>query len=428
MSGPFTQNNYNANGAGALVAKQAYGTECELFHEKADQSLFQQQWFKYLPFQRVAIVQHFQNSGLSRNNVVSLNRTPDILSNCYLMGHFPAIVANQDHGVVDCHWVNAVAFYVIQQLTFKIGSQPLFQNDGIFMMWLATLTGQLPHIASNIGYRTNTQSLLDDAKTAQNFYAPFIGMPFHDRAETGFTVGPINFHQIQCEVMTRPLSQIVVNITDADSNTGLNSIPYEVRTGAILNANSVEFSLATNYIYLSDLEKIAIGKSNNECVFKEYKVAGQFQIPSNAASSKIDMEIDMNGPTFFMVVTIQSNDDLAKNNWTKLCADDGKDYITEMMLITGSTPREDGLPAEAYRTLKVVETFKNSVKHHIYVLSMELNDTDSQMTGHANMTNVEKKKFSAVYKPHASPLTVTVYYGSYNGWWVRGGSGGRVWG
>lgn len=94
-----------------------------------------------------------------------------------------------------------------------------------------------------------------------------------------------------------------------------------------------------------------------------------------------------------------------------------------MMLITGSTPREDGLPVEAYRTLKVMEVFHVSVRRHIYVLGFETDDRSRQMTGHQNMTNAERLKFEARYRPHASPLVVRVDASVYNGWYTENGSG-----
>lgn len=76
------------------------------------------------------------------------------------------------------------------------------------------------------------------------------------------------------------------------------------------------------------------------------------------------------GPVAYMWLTVQARED-GKNdflfskkekvelgNWTKLCNDYGLDYISQFMLITGTTAREDGLPAPYYRTGKILESFK----------------------------------------------------------------------
>lgn len=419
---------YNSQGAGANYAFMTMGIEDDLFHEEANETFWKQSWSKYTPFQQAVLQQSFQNAGLGKNNISNLNKTPDFLSRSHILQHYPAIRSNVESGVEESSWVNAAALYVIRSLSIKIGTQNVFSIDGHVMLNLLDLHGQTEHYKDLIGFAYTKNQLISDSKRDRNLYAPMIGFPFQESPQTAFVIGPIAFHNVTCELLTRPLSDMTVNYGALSANNALYALPKEIKTNAVVTSNSVEFGLATNCVWVSGEERLSLINHYNEIIFKEYIKAAEQSIPASATEARQDIDVNIKGPCAHIIVTIQSQADLDTKNHTKLCQDSGEDWIKEMMLITGTLAREDGLPAEAYRTLKVIECFKRSTNRHQYVLGFEHDATSDQMTGHQNMTNIDRLKFSALYNPHATALNVRIDAAVYQGVYVERGTGGRVWG
>jgi len=420
--------NYSSQGAGANYAFMTMGTEDDIFFDGATSTQWKQVWEKYTPHQAAMLQQSFQNVGLGKNNVCTLNKTPDFLYTSYLMMYLPAIRANVDSGVEECAWVNSAGTTAIRSLSIKIGNQAVFQIDGHQILALIELFGLLDNYKDQIGFSYTRNQQIADSKRDRYLFVPMLGLPFFDRPDTAFNIGSIAFHQVTCEVSTRPLSDMTINFGSGANPIQAYALPIEINTNAVISATSVDMALATNCVWVSGQERAGLIQGYNEIMFKEHLKAAECTVAATNSSQRVEIDVSIKGPCTYIFVTIQSQADLDAKNYTKLCQDTGLDYITEMMLITGSTAREDGLPAQAYRTLKVLESFKSLPHRHIYVLAFETDSTSHQMTGHQNFTNVDKIKFSALYQPHSSPLQVRVDAGVYNGVYTEKGSGGRIWG
>jgi len=428
MSGGAFSNNYVSAGAGATYQFLTMGTEDDLFYEGATYTAWKQVWSKYTPHAAAEVIQQFQNVGFGQLCVCNLNKTPDMLYSSYVMQNYPAIMPNTAVGVEYASWVNAPALYAIQTITLTIGSQVIFNADGVTMLVLCELMGLLEHYAPSIGYNLTKNQLIADSQRNRNLYAPFVGFPFQDRPDLAFPIGTIAFHTVSLNLQTRSLTNMVVNYGGVAASTGLYALPIQVSTNSVVSNTSVAMALATTCVWLSQAERLDLVQGYNEIIFKQLVNAATYTVPVSTTSQKLAINLTIKGPVLYFWIIIQSQNDLNNGTWTKCCQDTGEDWITQMMIITDGTAREDGMPADTYRTLKIVESFKTSIRRHVYVLAFETDDTNPQMTGHDNFTNVNVAQFSALYCPNPYPLNVTINAVVYNGAWTQNGTGGVIWG
>lgn len=428
MSSAFA-NGYQSGPSGANYAKMTESEEDNIFFLGAKHTQWKPKWMKYTPHHSSMIVQPLSNQGLGNNMTCNMIKTPDFLYSSYVQQFYPAIKANTEMSIQDCSWVNAPALFAIKSIALKIGSQTMFQLNGTTMMVLLELYGKLGQYAKMIGLCKTRAQLKAESKRDRVLYAPLIGMPFQDRPDQAFPTGSIAFHGLTMEMVSKSLQEMVINYGAINPKKGYAfALPIQISTGGVLQNNSVQFQLATNCVWVSPDERVSLVHGYNECMFREVKCIGEHSVGACTTSQRIALELNVKGPVCYIAVTIQSRDDLQSGNWTKLCQDSGEDYISECMLITGSTPREDGLTPEFYRTGKIVEAFKTKIDRHVYVISFETDAHSRQMTGHQNMTNAETVKFSALFKPHSAPLEVTAICQEYNGWYTNKGTGGVVYG
>lgn len=117
----------------------------------------------------------------------------------------------------------------------------------------------------------------------------------------------------------------------------------------MVSSASVDFVLATTNVWVSPEERICLLKGYNEIIFKEYLKAGEHSEGPSCNERKVTFDINLKGPTTAIWLMVQSRKDIDDGNWVKTFDDFGLDYIREFMLITGTTAREDGLPAAFYR-------------------------------------------------------------------------------
>lgn len=394
-----TQTSFNPGSSGANYAHVIMGAEDDLFHLGAKDTQWKQKWRKYTAHQAAMIVQALQNSGLGAPMSAELIRNTDFLYTSYIVQTYPAIRPATEAGVNECSWVNCPAFYSIRDLTFKIGSQNIFQIDGLAMLMMTELLGQLDANADNIGYCKTRRNLINQSRFDRTLYAPMIGLPFQGRPDLALSVGAIAFHGVKVSLVSRPLNEMVVNYGGVITKKGLYALPRQISTDQPIQANAVHFSIASNCVWVQAEERLSLIHGYNETVFREVCKVGEFQIPASSTYHREVKPIEVKGPVAFVALTIRSQDDIKAGNWIKCCQDSGLDWVKEIMLITGSTPIEDGLPASFYRTGKIVEAFKHDIDRYTYVFSFETDALSRQPTGHRNLTNAEGVKISALYAP-----------------------------
>jgi len=289
--------------------------------------------------------------------------------------------------------------------------------------------GVLEDYAQMVGFCFTREQLIEESRFDVVHMAPWIGFPMQGRPDLTYAIGTIAFHPINFEQQNRSINELVVNYDGAIlKGRGLQALPLEITTGSVVSNNSVDFTLANTCVWVSSEERLSLLNGYNEIIFKEHISAGEHTEPANNSEKKVTIDLSVKGPCTYIFLTIQSRTDVENGNWTKLCDDTGLDYIKELMLITGNTPREDALPASYYRQGKIIECFKRSIRRHVYLIAFETNGNSKQFTGHQTMTNVEKLQLVCVVKPHAQPLDFKAHAGVYNGAYTERGGGGRIWG
>jgi hypothetical protein len=134
---------------------------------------------------------------------------------------------------------------------------------------------------------------------------------------------------------------MIVNEFSGEGN-GIWSIPKNVQDGSLLASDSIESMLAVKYCWVSPRERAIINDNYREVFYKQIVCAGEKQIDPSNKTRIVDFELEMTGHVTCALLTIQSHEDAESGNHTKLCNDEGEDYIESAMLITGDKAIEDG--------------------------------------------------------------------------------------
>lgn len=373
------------------------------------------------------ILQILQNSGLGSPMGGEIIKNTDYLYSGYIVQFYPGMRPNTEAGVTESSWVNCAALYSLNNINFKVGSAEIFQIDGHAMLTVTELMGKLRDYASMIGFCMTRKQLINESRYDRTLFAPLMGLPFHDRPDMAFAVGGISYHGFRVNVTSKALNEMCVNYGNVVTKKGVYALPRCISTGEAMTANAVQFAIAAECVWVSKQERASLVHGYDEKVFREICRVGQFQIPASTSWRRLSNPIDVKGPTAWIAIVIRAKSDIDAGNWVKTCQDSGLDHVKEIMLYTGSTPVEDGLPASFYRTGKIIQSFKHGIDRYIYVFSFETNANSWQMTGHRNFTNSEGSKVAGYYAPSASVLEVDVYACIYNATYTEKGTGGKVW-
>jgi len=414
---------WNPAGAGANYAYMTMGPEDDIFFLNAKYTQWKQSWRKYTPHQAAMMQQALANFGLGKSNVsCNLVKTPDFLYTSYVLEHFPPLQADTSVlGVDDTTWVNCPALFALQQITLQAGNQNIFLMDGQGMFVLCNLMGMLEMYGKMIGFSKTLAQLKLNSKVAQDLYAPMIGFPFLNRPDLSFQIGAVSFFNVTVNITTRPLNMMLVNWTNA-LYVGGALLPFNLEnTNQKVTSNDVFLGLSTNNVWVSNEERLSIVSAYRETIFKEFLNLGTFTAitPTSATNSPTLFTLSLKGCAPYICFVVQSNDDVNNNKWERFCDINGGDWIKFCMLITGSTAREDGLPARFYREGKAVESFRIALKRYIYIFSFETNENERQFTGHQDFTNAESVSLALIFAPTlvATTVLVTVYASVLNGWY-----------
>lgn len=373
---------HNPGPAGVHYAHMIMGSEDDIFHLGAKFTQWRQRWNRYTPHQSAMIVHALANAGLGNTMSGDVIKNTDFLYTSYIVQHYPAIRANTEYGASETSWINCPAFYSVKEINFKIGSQTMFSIDGNAMLLMTELMGKLDDVAEMIGFCKTRKQLINESKYDRTLYAPLIGLPFHDRPDLAFSVGAIAFHGVKANVVSRPLNEMIVNYGQISTKRGYSAMPKQISTDQVIQNNAVQFAFASNCVWVSGVERLSLIHGYNESLFREVCKVGQWQIPASKTAHREVKDITVKGPVAFLAVTIRSQSDIKSGNWIKCCQNSGLDWVKEIMVITGTTSVEDGLPASFYRTGKIVEAFKHGIDRYTYIFSFETDASSTQMTGH----------------------------------------------
>lgn len=424
------ESSWRNGGAGANFAYLTQSIEDDLFHKGATHTQFKQNFEKLTSHKDAYVVGTFTNAGAGKNMTLQLPKTSDFLGQQHLISSWYGIRANGECGCTQTSWVNARGLFVYKSIKIKIATQTLFEGSGELYLILAEMYGILDDIAKQIGFAYTKEQLIEESQFNTVLYTPNLAYPGHERPDLYFAIGTVAYHPVVMEVNTRSIHELVVNYDGVQTKgKGMYSLPIEIDTSACVSSNSVDFALAANMVWVSPEERLCLLKGYNETIFVEYQKIGEHtENPNSCNEKKVTIDLNVKGPVTEIFFTVQSCDDLDAGNWVKTFDNYGLDYITEAMLITGSTAREDGLPASFYRTVKYQEAHKVSQSRAVYVFSFQKNATSRNPTGHQTMTNVEKLQLQLILKSHKCPLSVNVYAGVYNGTYTDRGVAGIIWG
>lgn len=422
------QPTFVSGGGGANYHYLTMGREDEPFFEGAKCTQWKQKWNKYTPHQAQIVVQPLSNSGLGKTMSCNLMKLTDYLLDCWTVQKWAGIAPNTDAGVTKSSWINAKALWSILHHVLKVAAQPMFKLDGNAQLVMMELNGDTEMYASMIGYYFTKNQLIVESKYDVYHFAPWYGFPFHDRPDRAFGIGGIAYHQVSTEIVTRSVEDCVVNYNGViTKGKGMSAMPLRISNGKPVDGDAVEFTLATNCVWVSPAERFNLVHGYNETIFDEHIVAGEFSIAPHNQEHKIEQEINIKGPCTWIAITIIAREDKRIGNILKGCDNYGRDYIKEIMLLTGTTAREDSLPAPFNRIAKPISVFKNGIRRFIYLFAFMTNGKSKQFTGHQNMTNAEKLKIAAILHPHDDTLDFRVDANVLNAYYTERGAGGRIW-
>lgn len=413
---------YAPKGAGAYYQRQTRGKEDEIFHLNAESSQWSQSWEAFTPHEKAIILHNYYGTGLGKT--MSINNFPknsDAIYNGFQCIKVPGIVAdNEDEQPA---WVNAVGLYAFENETFKIATAPLFTVESLAKMVLMDLMGLVDVYDSAIGFCRTHDQLIKQSRQNQTYYVPQIGFPWQDRTDNVFYNGAIYMHSLSWETRTRPLSALLVQLGKVKSSYGMIK---DINTNRELNDNEFKFALAMNHVWLGVKERQGINNTYIEKLYEQVINCGDFAIEPSSTYKNEKFSLDVSGPFTLIWVTFQSRNDSGKNNWVKLCDDEGQDFIEELMVYTGSVANEDSLPAKFYRTIKPIEVFQHKPGRFVYVFPFKTKNV-KQPTGLLNPINMEKFELRVRIKPHAEILDMHVGGLVYNAWYHEKGTGGKIW-
>jgi hypothetical protein len=204
----------------------------------------------------------------------------------------------------------------------------------------------LKDCANMIGFCYTTEQLIEESRFDTVLMAPWVGFPMQGRPDLTYAIGTIAFHPFNFEQQNRPIGDCVINYDGiVTKGRGLNALPLEISSGLPVSSSTVEMTLANTCVWVSSAERLSLLNGYNEIIYKEFLKAGEHSEQPCTSEKKVVVDLNIKGPCTYIWLTIQSREDVEGGNWTKLCDDFGLDYIKEMTLITGTTPREDALPS-----------------------------------------------------------------------------------
>jgi hypothetical protein len=425
MPADTLETKWNPAGTGILFAALFKDQETESFcgndeKDPALHSLYSQDWKKYTYHQDGIIVHRFTNAGANKIMGAELTKAPDFMTKTFGLEAWPGMKPNSQKGVhvKRVRYVNSRGIYYHKFQRIKIATQTLFQVNCDQASLLLELLGQAEAYAPFIGLCMNEAELFEQSSKPTITIAPWVGFPFHANPSTAFNLGTIASHKITAEVSNRSLNEMIVNEYVGEGN-GLWSVPKNI-DGSLMTADSISSILAVKYVWVGQRERTIINDNYRETFFKQIAVAGEKLIEPSTKTRIVDFELEMTGEVCCALLTVQSQEDIENGNHTKLCDDNGQDYIKSAMLITGDKPIEDGLPAEYLRGPAIIESFGVAPLRHIYLLAcFEKNPNAPQWTGSRCVTQMAKIKAALEVKPNSKALVATVHYMNYNAFYTN---------
>lgn len=424
---------YNPGGAGAQLAFLTKPEDDALVYGDASdpsvKSQFHQSQDKITWHANAMMIYPFSNSGAGKTQSADISRTPDFMGKSWDLTYWPGLKNNTDQGMKSCHYVNGRGLYQFINLSVKVGSQPLFENDPIRMLLIMDVAGLTHFYKEDIGLHYNTESLIDDSKEPSITITPFAGFPFQVHLQQALNVGTFVAHKLTCSKQTQPLNKLILSEV-VSKGRGVFQLPLDVSTNNVISADSIQSIMASECYWVTRPERNYINNSYREIFYKEWKIAGTQTFEAATKAKEVTLEVTAQGLLHQMFLMLQFQDDIDMLNWTKCCDDDGKDLAKDAMFFVADKPREDGLPIRFYRTVKFSEAFGIKQKRHVYLLfNADINaKNNTQITGGQGMSEVNRCKINLTLLPHTKPITATAISVETNAFYTEKTSGFRVWG
>jgi hypothetical protein len=424
---------YSPQGAGAQLAFLTKPEDDSLFYGDANdntvKSQFHQSMEKITWHANAMMIYPFANSGAGKTQTADISRTPDFMGKCWDLTYWPGLGANTSQGVKRSYYVNARGLAQYVNLSVKVGSQPLFENDPIRMLLIMDMLGLTKHYKENIGLHYTLDSLIEDSSVPSITITPFAGFPFQIHLQQALNVGTFVAHKLTCCKQTQPLNKLVLNEVTVKGR-GAFYMPIDVSTDQIITADSIQSIMAAECYWVTKPERTSITSQYREVFYKEWKVGGTQTFEPATKSKEVSFEVSTQGLLHQVFLMLQFQDDIDNLNWMKCCDDNGNDMARDAMFYVSDKPREDGLPIKFYRTVRVSEAFKVKQKRHIYLLfNADVNPLNvTQNTGGQGMGDVNKCKININLLPHTKAITATAIIVETNAFYTEKTSGFRVWG
>lgn len=424
---------WNPQGAGCQLAYLTRGEDDKIWFGEFDDPAVKSQWVQSMDpitwHANAIMIYPYSNSGVGKTQNADVSRTPDFMGKAWNLTSWPGLEPNYDQGVRRSRYVNGRGLAQIAALSIKVGSQPMFEGEATRMLLIMDLLGLTKHYKENIGLFYNVDALVADSQKPSVTITPWVGFPFQKHVQQYLNVGTFAAHKLTACFTSQPLNKLIVNDI-IGKGRGAFYVPRNIATGELVNADDIQSVMAAECFWVTKKERAAITGGYREVFYKEWRTVGQQSFNGSNKAQTLSVECDMKGLVHQCFVMVQKQSDIDALNWTKCGDDDNSDLIENVMLITADKPREDGLPAKFYRTVRPSEAFKTKLNRHIYcVFNADTNPlSDTQITGGQNFTDISKVKVAFTLKAGTGPVVVTVFDTEENAFYTDKTSGFRVWG
>jgi hypothetical protein len=399
------------------VAIQGLGPEDDFWHFGARKSQFLPSNGKYAYHKQAGLFAGITGCGLVPSMVAPMIKGCDHHYTTDVMGYFPGI--KYDGG--DCSWVSAPIVRSLKTVQYLVGTTTMFQTSGDAILSLMELMGKLADFSEMIGLSKSPAHAIRQSKRNRILMTPIWAFPFsQDKTNRVYNAGSVLYHGVSVQMAACPVDQMIMyhGCTKTDSQLVRTICDNKEITSA-----GVEFALYYNGIWVSKEERAILGPDYRETFYKEFTPVGSMCV--KAADNTASVPLSVKGPVCYFVINIRSASDLTANNWTRLCAASGEDYLIGADLMIDRVARNDSLPAFALRTKNIIETFKHKISRNQYVDSFETDDTKEQFNGQQNFSNVDSLAYNLRFNAHTDDLYVDVYAAIVQGWWTEAGATGR---
>ena len=193
-----------------------------------------------------------------------------------------------------------------------------------------------------------------------------------------------------------------------------------------------EFKIYVDYIYLDDKERAKFTLFNHEYLIDQIQYVDYLQ----KDHSILNMELDFKNPCKELIWTIQSNDNMNKNQWDNYTTisyshkldkfKSGENPLQECVILLNGKYRFSGRNSNYFNYIQPSKYHTRIPSKGINIYSFSLNPSEKQPMGSCNMSRIDNIILSIKLKKNILNNIIRIYSISYNILSISGGMGKLV--